>query len=397
MDAETVLARLWVAWQPIVDLDHGDIIGHEALIRGPHGTPWAEPRGLFPWAAQQGVDRDLEGRCRRLALDFARTHLPQGTLLFLNIDGRWPSLPDSPDLTVPCDVPLALEISESHPILDNPPLLEALAVWRRVGHRIVLDDYGTGYAAAATVLAVQPDVIKLDRRLIADLDQDFHKQSLVRALRAWTRDLGIVLVAEGVETHDEWQVLRDLGCDYGQGFLFGRPAPRPVTEGLGGQVPPVLKHPVPQSSGSDVLAFYADAVRGAEVASYVVDRGRRLVAWNGAAEALLGFKEEDLVGTPCFHNPLDHRDRNGQRLCAGACPLVWSMARQRAHSAVVTARARDGNRLIVKVWAVPLWDASARRVVGALEQFQLVASWPEASAGLSETDGDPASDHPLVG
>jgi PAS domain S-box-containing protein len=379
------LEHLWVAWQPIVDLRTGGILGHEALIRGPKDSPWALPRELFRRAAAQGLALALEARCRHLALADAQ-RLPSGQIPFVNIDGRWPHVAGGPDLLTHAR-PLALEISESHPILDNPVLLEILPAWRAAGHRLVLDDYGTGYAAAATVLAVHPDIIKLDRRIIAGLDQDPEKRSLVASLRAWTRDLGIALVAEGIETEGERQVLQDLGCDYGQGFYLGRPEPTPRTEAIpvqGAQAGPDA--PTLSDRGADTLAFYQEAIQRSRVPSYIVDRRRRVVAWNPAAAALLGHRPDSVQGLHCYHSPLEHRDQEGRLLCQGACPLVWSMVRRQAEVSVVSARTEEGSRLMLEVAVVPLWDTRSGQVVGALEQFRALPDWPAAPTG---PHGDP--------
>jgi PAS domain S-box-containing protein len=375
-----VLSQLWVAWQPIVDLTTGNLIGHEALVRGPVDSPLAMPAELFAWADRGGHAQELELACRRLALDAASQEWPTDQRLFLNVDGRWPRLPEPFERrTVPA-VPLAVEISERHSTLDNPRLLEALARWRHAGHWLVVDDYGTGYAAAATVLAIQPDIVKVDRQLIAGLDHDHQKRSFFAMFRGWTEDLGCRLVAEGIETAEELAALRDLGCDYGQGFWLGRPSPT-----LQGPVAlPERTMPTRRAPATDlvhpVLAFYGSAIAQSTIPSYVVDRRRRLVAWNDAAANLLGYGREHMEGHLCFTSPLDHRSREDARLCVAACPLVLAMAQRQIESSVVSARTRSGERQVLSVSATPLVDSATGRVVGALEQFSALPSWPAAPA-----------------
>ena len=389
-----VLSQLWVAWQPIVDLSEGVIVGHEALIRGPGDSPWATPAALFAWAEEEDRAADLEQACRTLALVQADADWEPGRYLFLNVDGRWPRLPDPWEHRGSTRAPLVLELSERHSVLDNPPLLEAVARWRAAGHLLALDDYGTGYAGAATVLAIHPHFVKLDRALIADIDRSFEKRSLVKALRVWTRDLGIQLVAEGIETAAELAVLQDLGCDYGQGFLWGRPEPkrqtrrRKVTTGR----LPVASRTLVQAEPA--LGFYAEAIRTSPIPSYVVDARRRMVAWNQAAAQLLGFTAEDLVGHTCDRSPLDHRDQAGHRLCVGACPVAEAMAGRTPVRERVSARSRTGPRRIITVAVVPLIDSATGRVVGALEQFRLAPGWEDAPDRGDPADGadDP---HPV--
>ncbi len=374
-----VLPELWVAWQPIVNLHDGIIVGHEALIRGPAGSPVAEPEELFRWAAANGRAKELEQACQQHAFDTACRNWVAGQRVFLNLDGRWPRLPGDWEHPTTNSLPLAIEISEQHPVLGQPALLAALARWRRAGHLLVIDDYGTGYAGAATVLAVQPDILKLDRALIDGLDGDVRKQALFQAIRTWTHDMGILLVAEGIETAGECAILSDMGCDYGQGYFLGRPGADLCIESP--WRPPADEVIMsPDTRVDDTLAFYARAIADFTVPSYVVDRRRRLVAWNGAATALLGYPDSDVVGQRCFDSAFDHRDRAGRRLCVGACPLVQSMALERAHTSVVSARCHDGTRQVLRVEATPLFDAVTKRVVGALEQFQPLTDWPPGQA-----------------
>ena len=369
------LTQLWVAWQPIVDLERGQLVGHEALIRGPVDSPWAMPAALFAWADQEGRAAELEQSCRSTALGWAQQNWVPGQYLFLNVDGRWPRLPDPWEHRSVDGIPLVLELSERQPLLGQPSVLHALARWRQAGHLLALDDYGTGYAAAATALAIQPHIIKLDRALIASIDREAGKQSVVRSIRVWTQELNIRLVAEGIETEAELAWLQDLGCDYGQGFLLGRPAPA-LGEGTPGARPGLgpgaaaAARPVPPA-----LAFYGDAIRNSNVPSYVVDTRRRMVAWNQAAEELLGFTAESLVGHACFQSPLDHQNQAGHRLCVGACPLIAAMAERMPVRERVSVRTQVGSRRILDVSVLPILDTATGRVLGALEQFQLAPGW----------------------
>ncbi len=378
-----LLQRLWIAWQPIVDLTQGTVLGHEALIRGPSKSRWAQPAQLFAWAEDVGQSDALEMTCRQLAYETARHAWRSRTQrLFLNVDGRWPRLLESWEQPRADEVPLAIEISEQRSALENRPLLSALARWREAGHLIVMDDYGVGYAGAAAALTIHPHLLKVDRQLVANIDTDDHKQAMVRAIRTWTDDLGIRLVAEGIETEAELAMLRDMGCDYGQGYLIGRPSVALLPDR--NALPASLAAPPAPPSSDPTLAFYARSIAQSPIPSYVVDRRRRLVAWNPAAETLLGYAPEDMVATLCFESPLDHQDQDGRRLCTGMCPLVASMVSQQPRAMVASARSRDGRRHILRVWVTPLFDAARGRVVGVLEQFQLHAAWPSAAPSRQE-------------
>jgi EAL domain-containing protein (putative c-di-GMP-specific phosphodiesterase class I) len=105
--------------------------------------------------------------------------------------------------------------------VDLGPALDEL---RAAGHRIALDDGGAGYAGLTRILEVRPDVVKLDRAIVAGIDTDLVRQAMVTAAVAFVAGVGTGLVAEGVETECEAATLRALGVRVAQGFLFGRPA-----------------------------------------------------------------------------------------------------------------------------------------------------------------------------
>ena len=371
MSPVNLLAQLWVAWQPILDLHTDTVAGYESLIRGPAGTPFATPAALFAWAETEGQAPALEETCKRLAYETAHDLWTDPThRVFLNIDGRWPHLPERWDSGAAGEIPLAVEVSEARSVLNDDGLLTALERWRRHGHLIVMDDYGTGYAGMAEALVLQPDLVKLDRALIAGVGHNIQKQSLVRAVRAWTDDLGIALLAEGVETAEELAAVARLGCDYAQGYYLAEPAPelRPVSRR---RLHTPLSPP-PAANPSPALAFYAQAVADSAIPSYVVDRRRELVAWNRAAENLLGHPAQQLVGRRCAGGPLDHRDADGHLLCRGFCPLVHSMAEKVVHAMPVTVADAAGARRNVETWVTPIFDTTLGCVVGALEQFREV-------------------------
>lgn len=382
-------SELWVAWQPIVDLASGAVYGQEALARGPRGSPWESADALFGSIVTADARMRLETWCRQMAVEQGATALPNEHRIFVNISSRWPNLPlYQADLPVPPDR-LAIEVTESEPILERGDFLQQVAAWRERGHPIVLDDYGVGYAAAAAVLALQPDIVKLDRTLVTGIDHDLRRQTIVRSIREYTADLDIRLVAEGVETSGELAAVRNLGIDYAQGFLLARPDSKPVVGPL--RLPLAATESAlarPEITG-DLLDFYAAAVGRADLPGYVVDRKRRVVAWNMQAQSLTGFTAEDRVGHRCFdRGGLRHQDGAGRPMCAGACPLVWAMENRAPHSAVLSMRTKSGERVDVQVFATPIWDPRRDRVLGAIEQFQVLPRqetkedvWLEAEPG----------------
>jgi EAL domain-containing protein (putative c-di-GMP-specific phosphodiesterase class I) len=118
---------------------------------------------------------------------------------------------------------IVLELSEHDPVLDYRVLLDALAPLRRSGLRLAIDDVGAGFASLRHILLTSPDVIKLDRSIVAGIAADPILRRLVRSLTEFGHGAGAAVVAEGVETRDDALALRDVGVDYGQGWHFARP------------------------------------------------------------------------------------------------------------------------------------------------------------------------------
>jgi EAL domain-containing protein (putative c-di-GMP-specific phosphodiesterase class I) len=118
---------------------------------------------------------------------------------------------------------LCLEITES--VLLASETLAVLHDLKSLGVRLAVDDFGTGYSSLASLRKYPVDVVKIDRQFVAGIDSDGSARAVVKAIVDLTHALGLVSLAEGVETHAQLEVLRDLGCDVAQGYLLARPAP----------------------------------------------------------------------------------------------------------------------------------------------------------------------------
>ena len=194
---------------------------YEALVRS--DTPGlAQPADLFAAAEQLGRVRELGRAIRALAARMAQ----QVARLFVNLH---PLDLEDADLFRP-DAPLSrfgprvvLEITERAPLDGLVGLAERNAELRALGFRLALDDLGAGYSGLATFVNLKPDVVKLDMALTRHIDSEPRQRMLVETLVALCRELGIDVIAEGVETEAERDVLVTAGCDLLQGFLFGRP------------------------------------------------------------------------------------------------------------------------------------------------------------------------------
>lgn len=233
--------------QPIVDAQTGQVIGHEALLRGPAGSDMESPAALFAEAVRRGETEAMETEARRLAVS-RLADLPLDQDLFVNVD---PILSQSTPPIVPPRARVVLEISETRSILNESHLMDHIARWRTYGYRIALDDYGAGYMGLGTALMVRPDVVKIDRSVTVGAVTDPMRQAAVIAVLYVANVSGAIVIAEGVETPQDFWLLRQLGIRYMQGFLLGKPqyAPHPGPIALPPHIDPM---PTPERSPIDV-------------------------------------------------------------------------------------------------------------------------------------------------
>lgn len=213
---------LSIVFQPIVDLATGKIIGVEALSRF-DVTPRCSPDTWFENAHLVGLGVELEMLAIRSALAY-RPMLPDGVALTINV-GPETIVGHQFERTLfdidPRNV--VLELTEHTAFDQHPGLLTALTRLRRGGVRLAVDDAGSGYSSLTHILNFAPDFIKLDRALISGIDLDPVRRALVTSLVAFAADTGAEILAEGVETIDELEVVHRLGVRYAQGYYLGRP------------------------------------------------------------------------------------------------------------------------------------------------------------------------------
>jgi EAL domain-containing protein (putative c-di-GMP-specific phosphodiesterase class I) len=207
------------AHQPIVRLADDAIVGYEALARMPGG-------GLAPdeWlgrASDVGLRDVLELACLRAA---AAAGLPPGDeTLYVNLS---PSLLDHPQVRetlMPIAHRTVIELSEHEAVADYDHLRAAVARWQDDGAKIAIDDTGAGHASLQHVFRIQPDYIKLDRRLVRHLHHDRSMRALLASAVAYAGETGATVIAEGVETDRHLEAVRKAGVELAQGYLLGRP------------------------------------------------------------------------------------------------------------------------------------------------------------------------------
>jgi EAL domain-containing protein (putative c-di-GMP-specific phosphodiesterase class I)/CheY-like chemotaxis protein len=230
---------LTCVYHPIVNLNDFEAIGFELLSRGPVESELHRPDALFDIARSEGRVTELDRLCRRTACA-AGGSLPPGSLRFVNTEPVTMFLHSHGDSFVQEFVEVTpssqrgltvIEITENTVIDDFDRMRDIVRKLRAHGFRVAIDDAGAGYAGLQTMVEIEPDFIKLDMSLIRGLDKSVVKQKLVRTLRDFCREAAITLIAEGIETRKQLDVLRELGVSHGQGFLFGLPgADRPLRE-----------------------------------------------------------------------------------------------------------------------------------------------------------------------
>ena len=224
------LASLWVAYQPIIGGEN-DVIAYEALLR-PGTQSFHSPAEIIAAAESLGKVRDLGRHVRRRAVEgWAENAHAGGSKLFVNLHPMEltdPELLDPNGPLVAAAPNLVFEISETANVDQVPGGPEALARLRDHGMSIALDDLGTGMANLDFLIRHKPEYAKLDRGLVAGIHNCDEQQVLVGKIVELCDSLGVELVAEGIEHHEELARLRELGCRNFQGFLFGAPCPLPV-------------------------------------------------------------------------------------------------------------------------------------------------------------------------
>lgn len=212
------------ALQPIVDLAGGETVGFEALSRF-QVEPNRPPDRWIAEAHAVGLGLEIELACVRRAVARRRERL----------DDAWVSLNLSAEAVLSAGVEeaigpgdlgwLVLEITEHEQVADYTRLAARLGELRRRGVRVAVDDAGAGHSSLRHVARLGPDFIKVDVSLVRDVHLDPAKAALMRSMVLLERELGVRLVAEGVETPEELRALAGMGVTLAQGYLFGRPQP----------------------------------------------------------------------------------------------------------------------------------------------------------------------------
>lgn len=221
---DNAIAKSWMAYQPIVDVSTGSIYAYEALLRTEEES--LRRPDIFIATGERLGKVELIGRTVRAAVAAAVETAPSDVLLFVNVHGL--ELTDeelylATSALAQHSKRVVLEITERTSV--DPAVGSAqVAMLRKLGYRIAVDDLGAGYAALGALASLEPEVVKLDMSLIRDLERHANKRRIVTAIANLCRELGSKVIAEGVETHAERTACIDAGIDLLQGYLYAKPS-----------------------------------------------------------------------------------------------------------------------------------------------------------------------------
>ena len=257
LDAVLVTEGVTSVFQPIVDLDSGTVVAYEALARGPVG-PLQAPDALFAAARAAGRLGELDAQCRTAAF---RGAVEQGLLapltVFVNVE---PEVLDSAPLdqllaiaeSAPAELRVVVEITERAIAARPAELLQTVQRIREIGWGLALDDVGADSMSLAFMPLLQPDVVKLDLRLVQERPGP-EVAEIMNAVNAYAERTGSLVLAEGIETEAHLVQALALGATLGQGWMFGRPQAGPAAQYRTSEL--VLPAVVAGPPGTDVSPF----------------------------------------------------------------------------------------------------------------------------------------------
>lgn len=226
--------NLTTVFQPIVSLNQQNIIGYEALTRGPVNSLLHQPIRLFEAAECYDLTTRLEYTCREVALDnYAKLNLPGK--LFLNVS---PNVLLEPDFKQGQTLQylsrlgmgpnqVVIELTEHHRIIDFNLMQEAVMHYRSMGFEIALDDLGAGYSGLRLWAELLPEYVKIDKHFTKDLHKDSIKLNFVRSIQQMAYSMNCYVIAEGIETWETYNAVANLGIAFAQGYYFAKPCEQP--------------------------------------------------------------------------------------------------------------------------------------------------------------------------
>lgn len=222
-------------FQPIFGFREGGLVGYEALTRGPEGSMLRAPQDLFAAAAESGLSLELNIVCIQEILRAFSRHGLEGSL-FLNV---------SPQLIIQRGFEqeraarfmgalglearrIVIELTEDYPTVDFRFVHESLMLYRSMGFRIAIDDLGEGFASLRLWSELRPEFVKADKHFVRGIARDPVKLQFLRAIQHIAENSGSQVIAEGIESAEDFRVAKDIGIACGQGWFIGRPSDAPA-------------------------------------------------------------------------------------------------------------------------------------------------------------------------
>ncbi len=226
-DATSLGFPITFAFQPIVNLRTGAVFSQEALVRGPAG----EGAPAILEKVHDGNRYKFDQVCRTTAIGLAK-RLNVDTYLNINF---LPNAVYQPEMCIRSTIAAAkrhefpldkivFEVSEAESLTSIDRLVSIFRAYKRLGIKTAIDDFGAGYAGLSLLADFQPDFLKIDIKIVRDVQTSPARQAIIRAIVALCRELGVTIIAEGVEHPDEAAWLLASGIELLQGYLFARPA-----------------------------------------------------------------------------------------------------------------------------------------------------------------------------
>jgi EAL domain-containing protein (putative c-di-GMP-specific phosphodiesterase class I) len=218
--------------QPIIELENYELFAYESLLRSADPSQSLNPGELFKAASLTGFHSMLDQQARRTAIESRAAHIEKGVKSFINF---LPSTIYNPEFCLKHTFnivekngvkpeELVFEVVETEKIKDVNHLKSVFDVYKREGMEVALDDVGSGFATIEMLALLQPDYVKIDRSYISDCDKNIGKQQFLKGVIHTSRELGISVLAEGIERKEELAFCKEVGVKYAQGYLIGKPA-----------------------------------------------------------------------------------------------------------------------------------------------------------------------------
>ncbi|MGG2399433.1 putative bifunctional diguanylate cyclase/phosphodiesterase [Pseudomonas sp. SH1-B] len=250
--------ELRVYYQPLHDLHDGRQVGMEALVRWQHPQrglippaefiPIAEDNGMIgvidTWVLEQACRQMVRWNAEGKSLNFVAVNVSSRLFSRGELDQKVTGVLAATGLP---SRQLELEVTESAIMEDPDAALRLLTSLRALGVRLAIDDFGTGYSSLARLKRLPVDKLKIDQSFVYGLPEDSEDAAIARAVIALGHSLGLKVLAEGIEEPCQVDFLRSLGCDYGQGYHFGKPLP--AEEPANGHAEPMIRHDSPSNPG----------------------------------------------------------------------------------------------------------------------------------------------------